>query len=106
MMKKIFGKINLPENPIIENERELNPELYDYLNAVVRLDTNGNIISYNQIFANRFGYNEQDLKNPFFDIILKDTSLTIKKYFENAILGKKQIFNALGFPKKRKSDRY
>ena len=33
-------------------------------------------------------------------VILKDTSLTIKKYFENAILGKKQIFNALGFPKK------
>ena len=81
MMKKIFRKINLPENPIIENERELNPELYDYLNAVVRLDTNGNIISYNQIFANRFGYNEQDLKNPFFGSYIKRYLVNNKKVF-------------------------
>ena len=102
MIKKFFKRINEQEKLLIENEIDLNPEIYDYLNAVVKLDANGNIVSCNQIFENRFGFNEQDLKNPFFDLLLKDSSSKINNYFENAISGKTEIFNAVGFPKKGK----
>lgn len=102
MMEKFFKKVNDQEKPIIENGEDFNPEVYDYLNAVVKLDVNGNIVSYNQVFVNQFGYTEQDLKHPFFDILLKDTSLPIRTYFENAVSGKSQIFNAVGFPKNGK----
>ena len=52
-------------------------EIHDHLNAVVKLDTNGNIISYNQAFAKQYGYNEQDFKKPFLEFSLKMNSLKI-----------------------------
>ncbi|MEH7248169.1 EAL domain-containing protein [Neobacillus niacini] len=81
------------------NEGDFNSEVYDYLNAVVKLDANGKILSYNQVFVKQFGFNEQDLENPFLENLLKDSSLKLRKYFENALSGKTQKFNATGFPK-------
>lgn len=99
MFKKVFTKYNEPDELILETERNLNSEVYNYLNALIKLNAEGKIISYNPVFKKQFGINELDLKNTFFELILKDTSLEIRRYFQNALLGKIQRFNTLGYPK-------
>ena len=42
---------------------------------------------------------EQDFKEPFLNVFIKNKSLEITQYFEKAILGKTQRFNAVGLCK-------
>ena len=74
-------------------------EIYDHLNSVIELDTAGNLISFNQAFSKQYGYGEQDFKEPFLNVFIKNKSLEIAQYFEKAILGKTQRFNAVGLCK-------
>ena len=74
-------------------------EIYDHLNSVIELDTAGNLISFNQAFSKQYGYGEQDFKEPFLNVFIKNKSLEITQYFEKAILGKTQRFNAVGLCK-------
>ncbi len=99
MMKKFFEKSSEREQLILELDKELIPEVYDYLNTIVKLDENGNIISYNQVFESQFGYNERDLKDNFFDVVLKNNSSEIRKYLEKALSGETQKFDDIGFHK-------
>lgn len=99
MIKRLF-KRNEQENFILEGYGNLAVEIYDHLNSIVQLDKNGNIVSCNQAFIEQFGYAEQDFNKPFLDILLKDNSLEIKKYFENATFGKKEKFSTIGYLKK------
>ena len=64
---------------------------------------NGNLVSYNQTFAKQYGYNEQDFKKPFLDVFIKYETFEQKQFFEKAILGKTQKFNALGLYKNGKT---
>ncbi|WP_111438846.1 PAS domain-containing protein [Psychrobacillus insolitus] len=73
--------------------------MYEHLNCVIKLDTNGNLVSNNQAFSNQYGYNEQDFKEPFLDIFIPYETFEKNQYFEQTLLGKTQRFNALGLSK-------
>lgn len=92
MMKKFFKRTT-------DTNLDLNKEVIEYLNAIVKLDRHGDIINYNQVFEKLYGYNENE---SFFDTVLKNNSLKVSKYFENAISGKTQVFESIGFPKNGK----
>lgn len=98
-MKKFFKKLIEQEKYVLDTDGDNLPVLYDYLNAIVKLDKEGNIVSYNQVFTRQYGYNEQDLKEPFLDILLKEKAIKNWGYFDNAILGTKQIFDTTGYLK-------
>jgi diguanylate cyclase (GGDEF)-like protein/PAS domain S-box-containing protein len=95
-MKRFFQKTKEQLLDFIDNERELNSQIYDHLNSVIKLDMNGNLITYNQAFAKQYGYNEQDFNKPFLDVFIKYETWEQKQFFEKAILGKTQSFNAIG----------
>ena len=95
-MKRFFQKTKEQLIDFIDNERELNSQIYDHLNSVIKLDMNGNLITYNQAFAKQYGYNEQDFKKPFLDVFIKYETCEQKQFFEKAILGRSQSFNAIG----------
>jgi len=99
MLSKFFNKVNDQEISILEDNMNLNLAVYDYLNAVIKLDIDGNLLAFNQAFAKQYGYNEEDFKKPFLDILLKDRAFEKRIYFEKAFLGKTQTFTATGFPK-------
>lgn len=99
MLKNFFSKTIEQEKNILENNENLDPELYDHLNAIVKLDTNGHAVSYNQVFTTQYGYSEEDFKRPFLDLLLKEQAFGKLKYLENAISGKTQKFHAIGFLK-------
>ena len=77
-------------------EHDLNPQIYDHLNSVIKLDMYGNLLTYNQAFAKQYGYIEQDFNKPFLDIFIKDETFEHKYFFEHAILGDSQSFDAVG----------
>ena len=97
-MRRFFKK-RFQEQSFLESDENLNPEVYNYLNAVIKLDTNGHVVSYNQAFLKQYGYEEEEFDQPFFDLLLKNNSREISKYFENAILGKVQRFHTQGYRK-------
>ena len=53
------------------DEINLSPEIYDYLNSIIKLDMNGNLISFNQAFAKQFGYDKDDFDKPFLDVFIQ-----------------------------------
>ena len=71
-MKRFFQKIKKPFLPPIISEEDFNSQIYDHLNSVIKLDTNGNLVSFNQAFSKQYGYNEQDFKEPFLDVFIKN----------------------------------
>lgn len=70
-MLRLFKRAKEQEMNELLIDGKINPEVLDHLNAVVQLDTNGNVISFNQVFAKRYGYSDQDFKKPFFYIFIK-----------------------------------
>lgn len=98
-MRRLFKKTNEQESYDLLTEGDLKPEVYNHLNALVKLDANGKVVSYNQAFIKQFGYDKQDFKESFFDVFIKYHSLEIVQYFEKALLGKTQKFNTLGVTK-------
>ncbi len=102
-MKRFFQKKKEQLIHSIASEEDFNPQIYDHLNAVIKLNINGHLVSYNQAFAQQYGYNEQDFKKPFLDVFIKYETFEQKQFFEKAILGKTQTFNALGLCKNGKT---
>ena len=92
-MKRFFQKTKEQLIDSIANESDLNPQIYDHLNSVIKLDMNGNLVTYNQVFAKQYGYNEGDFTKPFLDVFIKYETLEQKHFFDKAILGKTQSFN-------------
>jgi diguanylate cyclase (GGDEF)-like protein/PAS domain S-box-containing protein len=80
----------------IASKGAIHPQIYDHLNAVIKLDTDGNLVSYNHAFAKQYGYIEQDFTKPFLDVFIKYETIVEKHFFEKALLGMRQKFNALG----------
>jgi diguanylate cyclase (GGDEF)-like protein/PAS domain S-box-containing protein len=87
----------------VASKREIHPQIYDHMDSVIKLDMNGNLVSYNQAFAKQYGYNKQDFKKPFLDIFIKYETVEQKHFFEKTTLGMTHKFNALGLCKNGKS---
>lgn len=79
-----------------EPSQYVHPDVYEHLNSVIILNTNGYVLSLNGIFTEQYGYEASDFDKPFFDVFIQNETLEQKQFFEKAILGKKQFFNALG----------
>ncbi|RHW39974.1 EAL domain-containing protein [Lysinibacillus yapensis] len=99
IMGIFFNRANEQEKQVLEVEGDFTPEVYDHINAVVKLDKNGLLVSYNKAFAKQYGYTEQDFKEPFFNVLCKRDSLNCIQYLEKALLGKTEKFNTLGVTK-------
>ena len=97
-MRRLFKKTKTePLFPtLLDGEPGLNSEIYHHLNSVIKLDTNGNLVSFNEAFSKQYGYKEQDFKEPFLDVFIKNETFEKNQFFEKALLGKTQSFNALG----------
>ena len=97
-MRRLFKKTKTePLFPtLLDGERGLNSEIYHHLNSVIKLDNNGNLVSFNEAFSKQYGYKEQDFKEPFLDVFIKNETFEKNQFFEKALLGKTQRFNALG----------
>ena len=97
-MRRLFKKTKTePVFPLsLDSERGWNTEIYHHLNSVIKLDMNGNLVSFNEVFSKQFGYKEQDFKEPFLDVFIKNETFEKNHFFEKALLGKTQTFNALG----------
>ncbi|SOC38537.1 EAL domain-containing protein [Ureibacillus acetophenoni] len=102
-MRGLFKKTKELKSFELLTEWDLKPEVYEHLNAVIKLDINGKIISYNQAFMKQFGYDKQDFIESFFDVFIKYNSLDIVQYFEKALLGNAQKFNTIGVTKDGKN---
>lgn len=79
------------ETPPIISEQEFPPIINDYLNPVIKLDADGNIISYNLAFVQQFKYKGQDFKKAFLKKI-KDEPGKLEQLFQNAKAGNQQSF--------------
>ena len=97
-MRRLFKRTKTePLFPtLLDGEPGLNSEIYHHLNSVIKLDTNGNLVSFNEAFSKQYGYKEQDFKEPFLDVFIKNETFEKNQFFEKALLGKTQSFNALG----------
>ncbi|MGE8080477.1 EAL domain-containing protein [Peribacillus loiseleuriae] len=69
--------------------------IIDHLNAVIKLDAKGNVLTFNEVFTKQYGYTEQDFHESFLEIFMKDYTDEQKQYFKEAYLGKTKRFNAL-----------
>src|SRR6476469_8609096 len=100
-MRRLFKKTKTKQfSPtLLDGEPGLNSELYHHPNSVIKLDNNGNLVSFNEAFSKQYGYKEQDFKEPFLDVFIKNETFEKNQFFEKALLGKTQRFNALGLRK-------
>ncbi|MBS4179162.1 EAL domain-containing protein [Lederbergia citrea] len=78
------------------SEEDFHPLINDHLNSVIKLDIEGNLISYNKAFINQFGFMEQDFKKPFLTTFFDNYSNDQKRFFDIALLGNMQTFNTVG----------
>ena len=54
---RLFKKMSAEQLfPIFESDGDPNSEIYDYLTCVIKLDIDGNLITYNQAFSKQYGY--------------------------------------------------
>ncbi|WP_342433232.1 EAL domain-containing protein [Neobacillus sp. FSL H8-0543] len=95
-MKRFFQETKEPLVDSIFDESELNLQIYEHLNSVIKLDMNGNLVSHNQAFAKQYGYTESDFNKPFLDVFIKYETLEQKEFFKKSILGEMQRFDAVG----------
>ena len=105
VMRKLFKK-NKTESlfpTLLDSERGLNSGIYYHLNSVIKLDNNGNLVSFNEAFSKQYGYKEQDFKEPFLDVFIKNETFEKIQFFEKALLGQMQSFNTLGLCMDRNS---
>ena len=66
-MKKFFPTLT-KENRVdlLFSEEDIHPLINDYPNSIIKLDVEGNILSFNKAFEKLFGYMEQDFKESIF----------------------------------------
>lgn len=83
----------------LAKESELNPQIYAHLNSVIQLDIEGKLITFNQAFSQQFGYEEDDFRQPFFDVFLKNDLGEVAFFLKRASEGMKQEFDAVGLSK-------
>ncbi|MBU8880366.1 EAL domain-containing protein [Bacillus sp. FJAT-29790] len=103
-MKKLFQKLTKEYTMhSVAGEVDFHPLINDHLNAVIKLDVAGKLISYNYAFTKQFGYTENNFKGSILDICIKHDRIEQKQYFEEALLGKTQRFNTLGVCKNGKT---
>ncbi|MGX2961668.1 EAL domain-containing protein [Peribacillus sp. JNUCC 23] len=76
-------------------EEDFHSLIIDHLNAVIKLDVSGNLLTYNEAFAQQFGYTEQDFDESFLEDFIQDYTYEQKQYFEEALLGQTNRFNCL-----------
>ncbi|WP_218971227.1 EAL domain-containing protein [Peribacillus loiseleuriae] len=69
--------------------------IIDHLNAIIKLDVNGNVLTYNEVFQKQYGYTEQGFHESFLENFIKDYTDEQKQYFKEAYLGKTKRFHAL-----------
>lgn len=101
-MKSLFQKHKIPFLSGEDSIADSSPHIQEHLNSIIKLDRNGNLISFNQAFAIQYGYGVKDFKKPFFEILIPtDTSLA-QSSFEKTLLGKTQQFHAVSFKKNGK----
>lgn len=97
-MKRLLRKIRKDETFLLESG-DLSTEVFDHINAIVIVDYEGNVISYNQAFAKQYGYGKEDFSDSFLKVFLKDYSLDSIEQFEKALQGKRQEYNTQGVTK-------
>jgi diguanylate cyclase (GGDEF)-like protein/PAS domain S-box-containing protein len=102
-MKNFLKSIKIPLINSKNTTENFHSHVLDYLNSVILLDMNGNLISLNSTFAKQFGYNMHDFEKPFVNIFFKREALKGKQAFEKATSGKKQTFDTIGLCKDGKS---
>ena len=95
MNKSFQGKANRNSMNSMTREGNFHSLIIDHLNAVIKLDVSGNLLTYNEVFAQQFGYTEQDIDESFLENFIQDSTYEQKQYFEEAFLGKTNSFNAL-----------
>lgn len=100
-MKGLFKKVKLPFLRPDDSESlvDSSPQILEFLNSVIKLDQNGNLIAFNQAFAAQYEYSLTDFKQPFFDIFLKQNAPPAHETFKEVLFGKTKRFNAVGFTK-------
>ena len=101
-MKNLFNFKKEKISSKFENDN-VHPKVYEHLNSVIKLDTNGHLIAFNVVFVQQYGYEEKDFKKPFLDAFLKNYTPEQKGYFKNAVSGLTQGFNAIGVCKNGKT---
>lgn len=97
-MKRLLRKIRKDETFLLESG-DLSTGVFDHINAIVIVDYEGNVISYNQAFAKQYGYGKEDFSDSFLKVFLKDYSLDSIEQFEKALQGKRQEYNTQGVTK-------
>ncbi len=102
-MKNFLKSIKIPLMNAKNTTENFHSHVLDYLNSVILLDMNGNLISLNSTFAKQFGYNMHDFEKSFLNIFFKREVLKGKQAFEKATSGKKQTFDTIGLCKDGKS---
>lgn len=89
--------INRTNELDIENEGTSN-STFDYLTAVVKVDSKGHILSCNQEFKKQYGC-DYILNKHLLEILHIETSMNGDPYFEKALSGEIQSFSARIFQK-------
>ena len=75
-MKRFFQKTKEQLIDSIANERELNPQIYDHLNSVIKLDMNGQPrLLITKRLLNNMGIMKRDFTKPFLDVFIKYETL-------------------------------
>lgn len=95
----MFKKAKEYINDLLEFSEKYEPEIYSHLNSVIKLDVNGNSLSFNEVFTKQFGYTEGDFKEPFLEVFTKSDIIDPKKIMEKVLLGRTQKFNTIGVKK-------
>ena len=100
-MKGFFNKVKLPFLRPVDSDSQVDssPQIQEFLNSVIKLDVNGNLITFNQVFAVQYEYGLKDFKQPFFDIFLQKNAPLAHVTFKEVLFGKTKRFNAIGFTK-------
>lgn len=94
-MKNLFQKYKIPFFSNEDSLSESSPHIQEFLNSVVKLDKNGNLIAFNHAFTAQYGYRVKDFKKPFFEIFTPNDITLALSSFKKALLGKKQTFQAV-----------
>lgn len=94
-MKRFFQKKKEKLIDLIADVDDFNPQIYDNLNSVIKLDMNDNLFSVTKHFAQQYGYDKNDFDKPFPDVLIKYETMEQEQAYEKAILGTEQRFDAL-----------
>ncbi|MCR2821279.1 EAL domain-containing protein [Lederbergia panacisoli] len=92
--RKVVKVLQANTNSTFLNAKQINLLFEHHPDAVVVLDVNRNIIFNNKSVREMFGYDKQDLSNHLEKIFYKHDKKRSEKYFELALKGKEQEYQA------------